>query len=140
VQRVVKRHPIRGANSGVAQDFLECDPNRLAATFFRKTRPGKVDQGPAHQLSADGEEMGTVLPANTAAINQLEIDLIHQFGSLESGLGMLVPHVAMGLSAELFVHYRQQRIESRFVPITPSHEKVRDFERGWGHRVLSGII
>ncbi len=61
--------------------------------------------------------MGPVLSANAAAIHQLEINLVHQFGGLKSDARALLSYVALGLPPQCLMDNGHQRVECRLIPL-----------------------
>jgi hypothetical protein len=57
-----------------------------------------------HQLSADGQEMSTVLEGSGALLLQAQIRLVHQGGALQGVVRAFAPQIMMGSSAELVIH------------------------------------
>ena len=129
-------------------NLVEVDARGVATPFGRGAFSGGVEQDVPHHLGGHGKEVSAVLPVDIIDLNQLEICLVNQDGSLDRAAGVFILHEAAGQAAELPVDVGREAVQRGLAAIRPGAQKLRGFRRlgathgksGWGNytRLHSG--
>ena len=86
-------------------------------------------------LGRDGEEVGAVVPAHGARVDQAHVGLVDQRRRLQRVVRPLPPHVAPSQPMQLGLDERDQAIERRLLPVAPGQQQSGDVVgRGVGHQ------
>src|SRR5262249_24930244 len=107
-------------HGAIQRDFVPC------VSLGGISPPGVLDQNLPHQVSADREEMLTVLKVHRLLFHQAEIGLMNQGGCLHCVTGTLVTKVVVGDSAKLAIHERHQTTQRFLVTGPPLGQEFTD--------------
>src|SRR5438105_304 len=77
------------------QCLIKRHVRRTSPALLIMARAGKIGQNPPHQLCANSEEMGAVLPIDPPDIDQPQINFINKCGCLESVAGAFARDVPL---------------------------------------------
>ncbi len=114
LQRIVQRDQV------VA--FFSCGPINAsssvtlgiaASALLVTARTRRIHQNPPHQLRADGEEMGAVLPVHLLAAQQFQVGLVDQCRGLQGVAGALPEHVAPREAPQFLVDQGDELLQGR---------------------------
>ena len=104
-----------------------------AAAFLAVGRLGIVQQDAAHDLGGDAEEVGTILPAGAALIDELQVGLVDEGSGLQGMAGALAAELGAGDPFELLVDERRQLIHHRSIAAGKLGQQLRNLLRThWG--------
>ena len=95
--------------------------------------PGMVHQDAAHGLGGHPEELGPVLPARLALVDQPQVGLVDEGGGLQGVAGVLAPEVALGLAVQLVVDDGHELVQGGGVTTAPGLEQTRHVVPGGRH-------
>jgi hypothetical protein len=104
--------------------FVQVRHRQSTTAFKCVTRARVIDKDPPHGLRGDGKKVVAVLPVHAFVIDELQVSLIDQSGSLQRVLTSFLFHVVMGQPPEFLVNEWNQAFQSGLVTITPFDEKL----------------
>jgi len=101
--------------------FFQFEVGHAGAAFLRTFGAGIVDDDLAHHPRGKSEEVGPVVDRLLASLNQLDVGLVDECGSL-NGL-LLAAQVGVGEAAELVIDERHQKIDGTLIALTGAFEQ-----------------
>jgi hypothetical protein len=82
---------------------------RCPTSLGRNAMAGAIQQDAPHHLSRNGEEVGTVLPVHVGDVDQFEVRLVNQRGSLRScGRGVRFCMQCPAMRRNFFINTRRE--------------------------------
>ena len=129
-ERGVERdHVDRALGRRRLQPLVERDARLAAAALQRVARARPLDQDLPHRVRGDGGEVGAVLPALGAVLEELEVRLVDERRRLQRLARALALQVVRREAPQLGVDQRHQRLERGLVaarrPIDEHVERIR---------------
>src|SRR5207244_13093209 len=86
-----------------------------------------IYQNAPHDLCRDSEEVSAVLPAHAVCIDQTQVSLIDEGGSLEGTAYVLAAHVTLGQPMKLGIDERHELVARRLIGVAPSLARCANF-------------
>ena len=133
LQRIIEQHDVVASFIADCKGFVEIDSRGEATTLFCPSRPGMIDEDPAHYLGARGQKMRAIVERDRPGVHQPYEGLIHERGSLQGVAGTLARHVPARDLVHFAVDQRHEVVERRFITCTPPIQQGRDRGRVTSH-------
>jgi hypothetical protein len=129
VQGIVEGNQLQAALPRQIDGFIQRQHLRAAPAFIALLRPGVVHQDAAHHLTADGEEMGAVLPLGLLLIHQAKPRFVDQGRALQGVVAALAAEMAMSQPTQLAINQRRKLVHGRLVALSPLAQQAGDVGR-----------
>jgi hypothetical protein len=140
-ERVVQADEVQGGLGLDTHGFLEFQFEAAGAALFGPLPAAVVDQDAADHLGGDAEEVGPVLPADLALVDEAEEGFMDDGGALQGVVGSFGAQASTGEAAEFIVDQGHQVFEGMLVAVAPVDEERRDggvgAVGGWKHLLLA---
>jgi hypothetical protein len=135
VKRVVQRHQFEAALPWNVDAFIQRQHRRAAPAFIALLRPGMVYQDAAHHLTADGEEVGAILPLGLLLIHQAKPRFVDQGRALQGVVAALTAKMAVSQPAQLGVDQRRELVDGGLITRGPLSQQCGDVGRSHDDRL-----
>ena len=135
-QRGVEGHEQVGALVGGEQVHrFQRDAPGARPALHRAAPAGVVDEDASHRRGRDGEEMGPVLEARLALVDEPQVGLVDQRRGAERVAGRFPPELAVRQAAQLLIDDGEDGVECHRVPVAcPLQQRrhvLRNVHAGW---------
>jgi hypothetical protein len=87
---------------------------------------GATDENSAHDVGADGEEVGAILPLDILHVDEAQKGFVDEGGGLKGVSGSFLTHVAAGQAVQLLVDAGGELLEGFLIPAAPGLQELCD--------------
>jgi Enoyl-CoA hydratase/isomerase len=131
----VKRQHLFAGRIHPGHLFMQRHPFGGGRTLQRFRLARIIDQNHAHQLRREGEKMPPVLERRAPYLRQLEVQLVHQAGGLQSVAAPSSLEISQRDGAQVVIGQRHQLLERFPIAFVPPVQQLRDLARDRGRHV-----